>query len=196
MLYCWNIGNKSRIIPLCDYFTSPFNLLSVMIAVCASGPHVDYPFWKQCYKSVLSGKKNWVIYFYFVYMCLPTCVHVYHMCSVCEGLKKVMDHLEPRVADSSEPPCGSWNRTQVQGKSYNCAIAPATSFTFANSSPCTEGNILQICVGLAARCDLFNHQETNWTRTAQSLFRCAVLIHSSLTNCHWLTSLLFSSLQW
>lgn len=115
MLCCWNIGNKSRIIPLCGYFTSPFNLLSVVIAACVSGPHVDYPFWKQCYKSVLYEKK--IELFIFI-LCICVCLHVC-MCitcvpSVCEGLKKVMDHLEPGVADSSEPPCGSWNPTGTE----------------------------------------------------------------------------------
>lgn len=152
------------------------------------GSNVTNPFYLK--------KNELFIFILCICVCLHVCMCITCVPSVCEGLKKVMDHLEPGVADSSEPPCGSWNRTQVQGKSYTCAIAPAPSFTFANSSPCTEGNILQICVGLAARCGLFNHQETNWTRTAQSLFRCVVLIHSSLTNCHWLMSLLFSSLQW
>lgn len=132
----------------------------------------------------LKKKFELFIFILCICVCLHVCMRITCVPSVCEGLKKVMDHLEPGVADSSEPPCGSWNRTRVQGKSYDCAIAPAPNFTFVNASPCTKGNILQICVGLAARCGLFNHQETNWTRTSQSLFRCVILIHSSLTNCH------------
>lgn len=79
MLCCWNIGDKSRIIPLCGYFTSPFNLLSVVIAACVSGPHVDYPFWKQCYKSVLSEKKMSYLFLFCVYVFAYMCACVSHV---------------------------------------------------------------------------------------------------------------------
>lgn len=143
------------------------------------------PFWSND-PNVFYLKIFSVIYFYIV--CISVCLHVC-MCITCV----------PTVCgdEGGDGSSGTRGCRQFWATMWKLELnrLSSSNLYFHELQPLHLGkHFTNLC--RAVRYGLFNHQETNWTRAAQSLFRCVILIHSSLSNCHWLMCLLFSSLQW